>query len=637
MNKAPSGRNSIICVVAVLAALFTGCYGPLITMRIPFIDGTEEARIPESWQQFGAYMMADDMIFSTRSSMYDGMSSSRIDIRKKIRILSPDGFKYATVPIPRQLTFLKEFRVVMYNADGVKVPLPVGELKRKYLETEKVVVPKVSAGATITIECVFTGLHMPTTLEHWFISPIPVANARFLLHMSLNSRSTYRDILYDNTGMIKERREDDSTGSTVEWTASNMLPPQSTPFSPRLSDVIPRVALCITPMYDRESRMVSDWEDLARSIRANYVLSEDASVQIRKTVREIIGKETDPEKKASLIITWLQNNIRCAMAFQINDPDEILKKRRANLLSVAVLGKRMLDAAGIKNELLLTRDHSRGGFNKVFLSPGSCIEGLLAVTVNGTVYIATPVFEYYPLGSYPTDFAGCPALNIDKGTVQMIPPSRWDHFAQSSCATIPLGDETSDASFSAVFEQHSTYAMRSLLDNMTDEQMRSVFDRMLTARSPDARLGTYTCSDLRNSTDRLSLQLHYTPSLRKVTMAGIDRYDFSSYFPDPFTLFDSTRTEPVVKHIEQRIADTLSIRHAPEKTFIIDNKDWETVNALFDASVQTTKNDTSLVVVRTITFHPCSLSVADLAPVFTSVDKLRKNSHIIILSGRQGK
>lgn len=127
---------------AVLVIL-TGVFAEIPVLN----DESGERSVPQKWFRYGAYFSVDDLIISTDFSPVSGTVSTCYTVYKKIRILNAEGTEFGTVFIPRYTDNLDEFHLKIVRENGEDVPVKTGPVRRQYLETGKVVVPRVHPGS----------------------------------------------------------------------------------------------------------------------------------------------------------------------------------------------------------------------------------------------------------------------------------------------------------------------------------------------------------------------------------------------------------------------------------------------------------------------------------------------------------
>lgn len=566
MPKEPFGKNRIRLLLAAVSALLSSCLGPITT--IPVIDGVDSgAQVPPQWTRFGAYCIADDFILSSSADGIWGLWRTNYTIFKKIRILTPQGSKFGTITIPRYTPTLKEVRVEVVGEKGEKIAIDNNEIRSKYLESGKIVIPHADPGSTLSLRMTFLGESPPPAFEHWFMNPIPVRTGRFLVHTDDHALFSYRLASYGANHRIKEAMLHQYGGATRSWIVNDLEPIDSVPFRPRRSEMEPRVDLRIDPLHDKNGNNVVTWRNMAVLMREYMIdpVMRGSSGAIKKKVEAIIKDIPTERGRAQAIVSWLQYNINCSFAPTTSTLREVLEQGKSDLFRVSILCREMLKDAGIPAQLVLTRSHTFGGFDPQFVSFTSCFEGIVTIRLDGKEYGICPVYTGYPVGAYPPEYFGCRGLNVDKDDTVDLPEPLWKEFLQTTRVTLDFQSDTATQTMRQRFYQLSTWSVRWMLQKRGRADQREMVERILHKKDDRSDLISFETDGLGDNESPVSLIIHFRDNNPPVEMAGKRRYEVSQYLSRSFLNIDSTRRDDIVVPVPMVFRDTLEIKKIPNK------------------------------------------------------------------------
>ena len=175
---------------------------------------------PEEWMDYGAYYEYDELRIFTDELYPDRGWDSYYYVNQKLHIVNRKGLKYGTVEVPKYGDSIAEFSVTLWDPSGNKVPLDLKVFREKYVETGKIIVPKVVAGCRIGIKVIFGKDNLVYSHEHWFEKNIPVAKGRFSLFYPRNV--IYACKPYGRVAPVEMQRFGVFTGYV--WDLKNVMP-----------------------------------------------------------------------------------------------------------------------------------------------------------------------------------------------------------------------------------------------------------------------------------------------------------------------------------------------------------------------------------------------------------------------------
>lgn len=633
LKKAPFGKNR--CWLLVCACfLVTGCIGEVLT-TIPVLNTSDKgASVPASWSRYGAYYVADDLILSVNNDPYRAGSKTEYTVFKRIRILNQQGTRFATIVIPRYSQDIELFEITVLTADSVSVPVQEIDIRRKYEETGKVVVPQAAAGTLISVKIVFSAEKAQAVFEHWFLEPIPVLTGRFAIHQDEGVRFTYDYETHGTRTKIDNAPVRQNGGTSTAWEVKNLEPFDSVSFRPIVSETEPRVALRASPLYDANHDPVTSWQSLTRWMggwRIDPALfgSSDA---VDEKVKEIVAGVHGDSARTEAIAAWLQKNIICQRRPMKGTIGDVLKTSKSDYFLVGLLCREMLKSCGIHSEVILTRNQDFGGFDSSFLSYLPCQDGIVVVRLNGRDRCVTPVFTQFPVGAYPVEYFGLSGLNIDQGKIEKLAPPLWNSGTEFTKATLDFGRDSALQAFHAEIGELSTVATRRMLVGKSESEQRSIVEKIVRARRERTAVVSCVIKNLHDLHAPIVIDAGFRDNCEPEEIAGSFRYDLTHCFPRFFAGIDSARREDISVKTPWHNIDTIEILKSPALSVAIDAAPWKAKNALFDASVKIVQTDSLIMVIRDVDRHagvvPAS-NIPSLIPDIEGLDRAGKIAAVI--------
>jgi hypothetical protein len=554
-----------------------GCFGDFFT-KIPVLAVPEKGGpLPDSWYRYGAYYLVDDFILSVDPDPAAGIHATEFTVYKKIRILNQQGARFATIPVIKYSSDIVFFTVDVRNQDSQAVAVDSREIQSKFEETGKVVVPQANPGSTITLKIVFQSHRTPVMFEHWFVEWIPVERGRFVANTDNAAQYSFVHKVYGNRAHVEELPLDQYGSNACSWEVRNIEPIDSLPFRHRTSDAEPRVALRVDPLYNASHDPITTWRDFSewlREFRIKPALSGSSGAVAQKA-KELTRGLASQKARADTIVQWVQKNIMCDNLFLHETIGEVLKKGKSDLFLVALLCREMLDAAGVNAELVLTRPHTRGGFDPKFMTLYTCGEGLVIAHIDGKPYGIYPVYTGYPVGTYPTEFFGLCGLDVQKGDTVRLPAPLWTRAGENSRVTLRLHGDTAVHSLCQTFWELSTCAMRHRLAGKGEAQLREIIEKRVRKLGERNSLVSFSVKNISDLDAPLVLQADFRSGNPPVEMAGALRYDLSPFLERLFNGVDSMRTDDIVVNVPARFCDTVEIIKDNAAAVQLDAAPWQ--------------------------------------------------------------
>jgi hypothetical protein len=616
LKKQAFGKKSSLFALAAVVAMAVGCTG--VYTRIPVLDEKQTGAAPSQWERYGAYYIADDLIISTNTTPYPGRAVTEFTVYKKIRVLNTQRSFRDTVPIRRFTGRLSLFECTIVDAAGNRMPVPTSDLRLKYEESGTVVVPKVTPGSTIAIRMVFTQRYAPAVYEHWFTPQvIPVQTGRLVVHADSGMRFTFDHAVYGTRVLPQESAPIQYGGRTTCW---------------KVLDSEPRVALRITPLYGINGNIISKWSEIAGTADrlALDPALDNSEEEIAIKAAEITRGKKNDKTRAVAIVEWVQQNIVCGLEPVKSNVVDLLHGARSDLLLSSLLCRELLKAAGVKSDIILTRAHSRGGFDPDFLSYTGCKEGILVARFDSSDYAICPMFTGYPIGTYPADYFGLKGLNMDSYKIVTLPPPRWKHFDERSHITLSLSSDTATQTMRQSFGELSLPPLRRRLQRHSEGRQREVVEHLLHRRGDRNSLVSFSIQGLGDYDPEVSVVSRFRLSNPPVEMAGTLSYDLSQFLNNLYADIDSTRRQDIVTAAPETHIDTLEILKENGMQVSLDATSWQFAGSLFDARIVVEQAPASVMFIRNVTTRGgCTVSQRMVGAIVNDIRELNRASRVV--------
>ena len=608
------------------------CVGPLVL--IPVLDEKETtARIPEQWQRYGAYYIVDDVILSSTYNAAFRSGQTRFTLFSKIKILNSGGSRFGTIPVPHYTDHCADFNVTLIDSAGQPIPVDCSKIRSNYRETGKVVVPHVTPGSVISLHMVFDQERTPTFFEHWFARHIPVATGRFVVSSPDDSKFKFKHAVYGTRARPEEHPLVQYGNATTSWIVKNLEPIDSVLYRRRTSDAEPRVAVTVDPLYGFSFNEITAWSDMAPLFNRALVepALEGSAGAIRKKAEELIASCADPYARAQTIVRWVQNNISCSFRPFKLTLCEALKNGKSDLFRTALLCREMLRSVDVSADLMLTRAHSRGGFDKGFLSPLACGEGIIVIKIRGKTYGASPAYSGYPVGSYPSDYFDLYGLNLDEGSIMPLPKPLWNRYIERSKTTLFLSAATKENTLHQSFQELSACTVREEFAQFGNEKQREWVEHLINRRCEQNSLSMFEVHGFESPDSSVEISAVFHNNNQPVEIAGTHRHDLSSFLSPLFSQIDTTRHSEIVVSTPKYYLDTVEVIKENGINITLEMTPGLVKNQLFDSRFSVEECNDAFSIIREVSIHNCTVSEQQLPAIVTDIQELEKLRKIIAL------
>ncbi len=584
--------------------------------------------VPNEWKRFGAYYLADDLGITVDNIAGSNAATTEYTVNKKIRIMSSHGSVWSTIPVWRLTDHVDEFECKLFDSLGREVSLKVRDLQRKFMESGKVVVPKTSGGSTIVLKIVFKANGAPPIFEHWFPRAIPVRTGRLILKVNNNLTFSYEAKTRGDRASITETTSNSDNNKIFVWKVSDAMPDDSMSYGERASESEPRVNIRMSPLYGSHGSTVSSWSELASTLN-ELILEPDLESdkgEISEKAREIVSGKKNDKARAAAIVEWVQQNVVCSTDPTRASVLDVMNGKRSDMVLVAQLCQKMLAGVGIKSDLVLTRAHSRGGFDTDFMTYSGCREGIVIVKFDTTHYAFSPGFTGYPIGTYPVDYFDLSGLNINKQQVVQLPPSGWDRFEETSRATLRLSTDTAKQTLVQTYYQLSAPPVRRALQRHSEGQQHEAVESLLHMQGRYNKLDSFSIRGLGTYDPFVTITSTFTLNTAPVEYANSQRYDLSHFLFRFFGDLDSSRQEDVVFKAVSHFSDTIEIVKDQNSRLELDAQPCTIADSLFTAHVAINQSPQAITVIRDIMVKKGRFPMAKVVSSLGKIAELTKAS-----------
>lgn len=609
--------------------------------KIPSLDVQEMGPAPRQWERYGAYYIADDLIISVNAANNPGQGQAEFTVFKKIKVLGSQGSKGDTVPVRHYTDHLALFECVVLDSAGNWLPLEASALRSQYEECGKVIVPKAASGSTIILRMVFTQSYAPAVYEHWFTQSIPVRTGRLVVHTDEGVRFTYGHSVYGSRLMPSESAPEQYGGHTTCWQVDNLEPAGDLPYSPRVSESEPRVGLRINPLYGTHGNVITQWGEMADLI--NHLLVDPAidneEDEIAAKAAEITKGKRNNRTRAVAIVEWVQHNITCSpepSAAKAGAAD-LLRGAKSDMIAVSVLCRQLLKSAGISSHLILTRAHSRGGFDPDMLTYAGCREGFLVVKFDTVEYAVAPACAGYPVGTYPADYFGLSGLNMVSRKPVRLPAPRWDRYDERGRVTLSLSSDTAAQTICRSFSAQSMPPVRRMLLDRSETQQREAVERLLHRSAGRDSLISFSIIGLGDYDPAVVVTGRFRGNNPPVGSTGTQRFDVSLFLTGLYADIDSARRDDIVISVPVTTIDTLEIMKEKGRQVSLEASARQFGDSLFSVRTRLEQTPSAMLFIRDVETHRCIIPRQKIAAIINDIRELDKASRVVAVVKPSGK
>lgn len=619
--------------------------------KIPELpDATNESIYVQKWKKYGAYYDKDEMIYTT--VFHTSGCVTKFEVYKKIKTLTTEGTEYGTVPVTRLATRISSFEPHLYNANGVEVPLDEDKLRKEYLESGKVVFPKVTAGCVITLRIVFLDKNL-YYLSDWyeFSRPLPVRIGRFTHIFSRNSVYDYK---------ISGKRQKYTTetykkGRAKAWIIKDLEPQKDLDYLDYDTKTEPKIVVKILNIktwnrnHNSREEIFDRYENECNTLGMHIARDPLFSGKLK----ELTSFTKDPLKRARKILWWVQNNMT-SIGYGHDVCHNILESRKASYLQIACLCHKLFTRARLESEIVLTFSQNDFILDTTFLFYARyIITAMPVVYINGKTYVTYPYLKGYELGEYPLSYNGAICINPAEETIAPLPPPLHGEKWIKDRIVLDLSSFPGKYTLIREYRKNSASSYRNGFLNMDKEKQREKFEDLLKAYSETNKIESLSFTNLKKYEKPLLATVTFTSDETPIPYENKKIFKLNSFFYDYFDDITPDRTEDVFIHNPATYIDEIEILKIPGKKITNDiiniakEAYYGTENAkkegskiefkkvkrgFIDIEYSSSETDTSYIIKRTITYNIIRIPREHLKKIYDDCVKLNtiKNSTITI-------
>jgi hypothetical protein len=631
-GKNNSKQLPVFFFVLMFSVLFTNCSRP----AKPALDVGEgvEGPVETRWNWYGAYYENDELVVSVATHYFFNSVSLTYSVNKRIKILTTDGAKYGTLIVPRYTDRLDKFTVRCVDSTGKSVQFDLKTIKKEYLKTGKIVVPRVTAGCRISVFLVFSSDKILTNFEYWPQQDIPIKKGRFTF-TEPSSQHYYVWKGYGSQAELPAREESEQGIRSVSWHFSGYEPVADEKNQPWRERLYPHVSIAVRyNLYLDEQYKFGTWRDLAEQYKRlytnqNYLL---AAAACKKTIESISTGTRDRFEKAQAVLGWVKKTISLRTSpFVPTDVRGVIKNGQGNTWEIAVVLNELFRSCGFQSDVLLTRAHSYGGFDSSFVSRANCDLSIVEVTIGEKRYCAFPFDAYSFLGQYDADFLGLQGLNVRTGVVEPVPPPLFLFYKNRTELTLDLMDP-SGQHLHRVSTGFHTYTMRQEMSGY-DKKQKEVYARNEVVLLDELNsLDSFAISGLDSALCPITVDAFFNLG-RMPVKKGIEMiFLCGDFFRTKFGLFDGKRKSPFQCVVPEDCEENLTVMKKHGKKIRVDARLCNTANKLFICKDTMIETDSSYIISRRVFTKAVTLSAQEVNALNTDIQEMNniKQTTVII-------
>lgn len=383
-------------------------------------------------------------------SYYKDDNEKFISVYKRIKILKDAGKQYADVEIELKPGItLKQLAARTIHPDGTIIEYKGSPFQKTIFKARGVnkvaktfTLPGVTVGSIIEYRYV---LALPPDFVD-MISAWPIQNDLFTFKEDLRFRA------FQGVVDVPTARRRGKAHSQVSYTYVNQVDP-ATP--EKTKDNVMELQLTNVPPFHREEYMPPEdefkpevffyyggsetaspdtfWDEWAR-IESEYKEKFIGNFrEVRERAAQVIGSETDPEKKLRLLYSACQQIRNLSFERERTEQERKKENLKSNRNAADVLAHgygyaaeinylfvALARAAGYDADVLQVSDRSQSFFNKMVLSLAQFDAQIATVKMNGKDLILAPGTLYCPFGMVRWGYTDAEAMRFTRSGAQFL-------------------------------------------------------------------------------------------------------------------------------------------------------------------------------------------------------------------------
>lgn len=526
------------------------------------------AAYDRKWEKYGAYYDKDEIILSSYYSMQS--ATSKVEIFKRIIILSTDGAEYGTIPVWRAGQMVSYFEPRLFDAKGNDIKLDVKKMRKTYIQTDKVVFPNVTKGSIIELRMEF---YLKNTYfygySEWFSYDIPIRVGRFIHNTSSNCEYDYKT--YGNRYSFKANVF--KNGLIKTWTIQEYEPRPDLDYLDYKANSEPKILVKLKEVkswnkkYNTAKKIYSKYKNEIFGISVNF---KGASFQ--KTLKNCISKSKDPELRARNILKWVQDNM-VSTGKEHDYFGEITKSEKASDLQIACLCNTMFKKAGLKSNIVITGHKNKYMIDTTFLVKRDYITvPMPLVKIENKYIVAYPYRRGYELGEYPMMYNDVLCMNIKEKQIHPLPKARWGTVWISKRKVLNLSQSPGKYKIIYEFKENSASSYREDFLDLDKSGLEEKFENWIKCYKKSNILKTFEIKNMNDYDLPLQVIVHFENDDTPIPYGNKQIFQLKNFFYDYFEDITSDRTEDVFIHNPATYIDEIEILKIPGKKIVFDIK-----------------------------------------------------------------
>jgi len=299
---------------------------------------------------------------------------------RRVKILTREGLKYADASIPLFHTTTGEetitgLKAATYNLENGKIvetrmakDAVFTEKFNRYFNLKKFSLPNVKEGSVIEYSYTVRSDYIINFPNWEFQSTIPTRISEywamipefFIMERYMQGYVTATEYKEDT------RPRNDYIEKTFHWVIRDVPAFKEEPYMTSKTDYISRINFALSQIIMPGQpivNVVGTWQKLAKDLLESESFGKIVygSSYTKKFTEELVGSETDPQKKIEMIFAFVQKQIEWDKTndFLARSPKEVFDERKGSSGDINLILASMLEKAGFEVDLVVlsTRDH----------------------------------------------------------------------------------------------------------------------------------------------------------------------------------------------------------------------------------------------------------------------------------------
>ncbi len=630
--------KKICCLMFVVVAL-CGCVS-----QQQINQTSSEIKQPQinykDWEKYGAVFDYDTLTIKATFDPYGGFET-KYTVKKKLRVLSQEGVKYATFHSVQFGGELAAFQLTLLDAKGNTKKINVEKAKKQFVETGEIIVPQVESGSQAILKYVYKESEPFDGYEYILNRAIPVMKGTVSLFHSYSYK--YRHKSYETDHKFESVKKSGLKG--VELNEYNIEPfvfnrseQQEFFLNNHRYQTFSRAALALKSFsFNGRKYGAADWEEISDSFKARYYDPSLFSTQkrVKKVLKKIVKDNMSNYAKADSILKYVQNNISVVPEANFEsfslDIDEILEEKRGTAFEIAAVLSVLYKEAGLNSKHYMTRSILVGGFDPDFPSWKQLQYPVIVVNVDGVDYVAFPYLKKCKLGEYLPELNNQFALDLDSGKPVKIPDSINKNMSITSATKLSLDEKKTKHTWDFTFGDQSAIVMRVFLEDASKLGLKELAKKMLSPYGSEHNV--VDASYLGNSRgENAGLWIRFENKQTFINHPEGRFYTLSPFFKTYFSDFDTIQQREYTNKFGVVIDESVMLEQFSSSNVDVVFKGISQDNKLFKSECYETNDGDRYTIGRKLTFKDTTLSQDEKKLLEADIDQLNElsTSHVIV-------